>query len=272
MYSNGFVCSVIVGSKIVKEGKCGRVQLPFGSEYKIRLRNKNDRNAVAVITIDGENVSGAGWVVNAKSHVDIERPVATATKFKFVSQDSSEAEQAGKQNDSRQKNGVVEVSWTLEAPKPLPVIRHLPMVPMPQRPRRILDFPQSPWVPERPLRHCDVVWSAPQASMKTIGTTTGPTVRSMSQSSNSGGVFMYTSAEVATPSVDGCTAEGSHSGQTIDWVTTGKLETESTVITLLLVGGVEQIQEESTTAFCPGCGYQHRSTDAKFCGGCGART
>ena len=116
MYSNNFVVSVHVNRKPQNELKNGVVPIPFGSEYTIRLRNKHkNRRAVAKITIDGEEVSGQGIIIPANSHIDLERWVDKPVKFKFVSIDSPDAVDFGKNgdNDDKQK-GVVLVSFFLE--------------------------------------------------------------------------------------------------------------------------------------------------------------
>ena len=110
-----FVLSVLVDGKFQKEFSNGTTNVPFGAEYKLRLRNKNSRRAVAKVFIDGENVSGGGFIVLANQFIEIERPVDGNKKFKFVSLDSAEAIDFGKNgaNDDKVK-GVVEVRWHLE--------------------------------------------------------------------------------------------------------------------------------------------------------------
>lgn len=251
MYSNGFVCCVIVGGKVMQEGKGGRVQVPFGAEYTIRLRNKNDRNAVATIWIDGENVSGDGWIVNAKTHHDIERRIDSPTKFRFVSQESGEAIDAGKNGDPSRKNGVIEVKWQLEKPRSLVI------------PRRIVT---------RGGR--DPIW------MKAIGDPY-PTRPSITMdASNSGqsvcrsmgsSMSFYEAPPQSEQSEDGCTVEGSYSSQTFTYGTLGPMEAEQTVVTLLLVGGPAVAEEETvgSSGFCTNCGLKR--VVGNFCGGCGTR-
>lgn len=115
MYSNKFVLSVICDGQIVKELDNGQVNVPFGSEYTLRLRNRNNRRAIAKISIDGENMSGGGIIVEANAFVDIERPVDVARKFKFVSLDSPEAQDYGKNGPNPGKTkGTVKVDFALE--------------------------------------------------------------------------------------------------------------------------------------------------------------
>ena len=95
VYSNKFVISILVDGNTQQELANGTVKLPFGAEYAIRLRNKNSRRAVAKLFVDGENVSGNGYIVPANDHVDIKRHWDKDVAFKFVELDSPEAVDAG---------------------------------------------------------------------------------------------------------------------------------------------------------------------------------
>ncbi len=114
MYSGNFVVAVICNGQVSTETKDGVVALPFGSEYTIRLRNKHARRAVAKVFIDDESVTEDGIVVPANNFVDLERFVGKAVRFKFVSADSGEAIEFGKNNRTDGSNGVVRVEWRLE--------------------------------------------------------------------------------------------------------------------------------------------------------------
>jgi hypothetical protein len=124
VYSNKFVMCVLLNGQPQKELGNGQVNLPFGAEYALRLRNKNDRRAVVKIYIDGENVSGGGYVVNAHDHVDIKRHHDKDRAFKFVSLDSPEAFDHGKDgpNDDKVK-GTIEARFYLEKKRPEVVYR-----------------------------------------------------------------------------------------------------------------------------------------------------
>jgi hypothetical protein len=118
VYSSRFIMCVLRDGIPQQELGDGSVVLPFGSEYALRFRNKNpDRRAVVKVFIDGENVSAGGFVINANDKLDIERPVDNPVKFRFVSLDSSDAVDFGKNgpNTDRTK-GVVEAHFSLEKP------------------------------------------------------------------------------------------------------------------------------------------------------------
>ena len=131
MYNNKFVLTVIQNGQIIKELENGQVNIPFNSEYKIRLRNKHSRRAVCKLHIDGENVSGGGFIIEANSFVDIERTVETARKFKFVSLDSEEAYDYGKNGPNYdKKKGTIVAEFALEKEYVAPVYAPYPVHPL----------------------------------------------------------------------------------------------------------------------------------------------
>ena len=113
-YSSKFVLSILVNGEPQRELGNGVVPLPWGVNYALRLRNKNNRRALAKVFIDGENVSGGGFLINAKDKIDLLRPVDKDAAFKFVSIDSIDAQDFGKSDNHDKKKGVVEVRFHLE--------------------------------------------------------------------------------------------------------------------------------------------------------------
>jgi len=97
VYSSRFVLNVLLNKNVVQERNDGIVPIPFGSEYGIRCRNRNkDRRALVKLSIDGENVSGGGFVIGKDDSVDIFRRLDVDAAFKFVELTSEEAELTGK--------------------------------------------------------------------------------------------------------------------------------------------------------------------------------
>lgn len=125
VYSNKFVMAVLVNGEPQNELANGVVKLPFGAEYTLRFRNKNNRRAVVKIFVDGENVSGGGYVVPANNFVDIKRHHDKDRAFKFVSLDSPDAVDFGKNgpNEDKQK-GVIEARFYLEKEYKAPQVVH----------------------------------------------------------------------------------------------------------------------------------------------------
>jgi hypothetical protein len=119
MYSNKFILTVLVDGRPQKELANGVVRVPFG-EYSLRFRNKHNRRAVVKISIDGENVGGEGYIIPANSSIDIERWASKPVKFKFVSLDSDEAIDFGKNGPNEDKvKGTIEARFYLEKESPV---------------------------------------------------------------------------------------------------------------------------------------------------------
>jgi len=61
-----------------------RVVLPFDSEYKFLIKNMNDVAIKLKLSIDGTDIFGDGFIVNAFQNVNLERFLNSDKKFKFV--------------------------------------------------------------------------------------------------------------------------------------------------------------------------------------------
>lgn len=120
VYSNKFVVCILVNGTPQNELANGVVKLPFGTEYSLRFRNKHSRRAVVKIFVDGENVSGGGYIIPANDHVDIKRHWDKDRAFKFVSLDSPEAVDDGKNGPNPDKSkGLIEAHFYLEKEQPV---------------------------------------------------------------------------------------------------------------------------------------------------------
>ena len=225
MFSSGFVVCVLKNSRPCEESKQGVVRLPFGEEYAIRLRNKSKRDAVATIFLDGENVSGNGYIVRAGEWNDIERHFDSSTKFRFVSAESEAAIDAGKNSAVDDRNGVIEVRWRTEE-EPQPVVRHHYVSPL------WIDgyYPPNP-------RRTPPIWS------DRFGVTcdsSGLVSRSMSAKSlNASSPHCEVRAwDVNTQLSEGCTVAGSSSSQRFVTGRIGPLvpEGDAVVIRIVLKG------------------------------------
>ena len=115
-FTSGFVASLIVDNKPVRElneeGK-RTARVPFGSEYKVRLKNTLSKRALASVYIDGTNVTSAGKIIlQPYQSLDLERflvDVRGGNKFKFV-----EASDAEVQDPTSSENGHVQVVFEEE--------------------------------------------------------------------------------------------------------------------------------------------------------------
>jgi len=107
-----FACTVLYDENPVKEID-GVAVIPFGSEYKILLKNNNNRKAVAKITIDGAPISSFGdLVINTNSEIILERFITKSLdkgeRFKFVPLDHPDVD-----DPSRIENGIIKVEFRL---------------------------------------------------------------------------------------------------------------------------------------------------------------
>lgn len=227
----------------------GVVPLPFGCEYHLRFRNKNNRNAVVKIYVDGENVSGEGYVVYANSHIDVKRHHDVDRSFKFVSLDSSDAVEHGKNgpNDNKTK-GTIEARFFLEKER----IKYHTLVPF--------QNPYS-WCPSNPMLHHSneqyrgtISFSANDPTVTNdshvnySGECVDKNFSSMLRSSMHGNTSNST-GKINTCSVqglnqtnlnleklqDGCTVEGNQTGQVFSYIHMD-LESDHTVVRIFLQG------------------------------------
>lgn len=86
MHKKNFVAAIKVDGKVLRESS-DRVQLPFGSEYSVLLKNLDTVRMQAQISIDGQDASG--WlVVDPEASIDVERFYRQnrdrGNRFKFI--------------------------------------------------------------------------------------------------------------------------------------------------------------------------------------------
>lgn len=265
VYSNKFVMTVYVDGVQQQELANGVVKLPFGSEYVLRFRNRHNRRAVVKFTIDGENVSGNGYIIPANDVVEIKRHREKDAAFKFVSLESEEAYDFGKNGPNEDKvKGVIEAKFYLEKEKPSYVYptevhhhhHHYP------RPRPA----PAPWYDPYPIRYttCDAGYGeiAKGGVVRDSGATKSATsgdgdfarrvrsklnsVRTQAQTSmgglealsiaDCGPTQMTASFNASAPVLkDGCTVEGNTTGQGF-WSEAIDYETDFVSIKVFLQG------------------------------------
>lgn len=259
---------VLFHGEPLKELANGVVPIPFGAEYSLRFRNKHNRRAVVKFFIDGENVSGNGYVIPANDYVDIKRHSGVDRAFKFVSLDSTEAVEFGKNGPNADKvKGTIEAHFYLERERP--VYHHYD-----HHHHHYHDYYRP-----RPIPHPYPIWfnscedttscwnsGGTKESLAPSPTYTAPTgnpgasaasnygiggssalrnkgVSSQSQGRGAGGAHMCnTSPQVAGVNLsvqsnlqDGCTVEGVSTGQYFSstWIDT---EDTATVLKIFLQG------------------------------------
>jgi len=257
MYREKFVLSVIHDGRPVKEsGSRGsrQVAIPFGSEYKIRLKNKNDRGCTARVTIDGIPISNFGdIIVNAGGTVDLERFITSSMnngkRFKFVDLDHPDVD-----DPTKSENGVVRVEFYLAKQK-----NGIKITPSPWEP------PASPWYPWYECK-TDITWVGGSNTF-----TSETTNKAKSSDTTVACYFNDAGMKSCSSFCDteaGATVEGGHSGQSFTYYSL-EVEPHATILELKIVG-IRRGKRPVQGRYCTSCGHRIRKND-KYCGGCGRR-
>ena len=158
MHSNNLVAVIRTkDGKVCREhkdetGVC--VQLPFGTEYSILLKNLGTTKAVASISIDGTDVLGGSQVIiHPNSETEVEGVLdpsknVSHNRFKFIEKTDDIREVRG----DRVCDGLVRVEFQFEKPRPEPE----PYVPYrPWRVPRGKKWPQPDYPPYPQPIWCD---------------------------------------------------------------------------------------------------------------------
>jgi hypothetical protein len=303
VYSNRFVMSLLVNGSIVKELHDGTVAIPFGQPYSIRFRNKHNRRAVVKFTIDGENVSGNGYIIEAHSHIDIHRHHDHDAQFLFASVDSPVAQDQGKNGPNTEgKHGVLEAKFYLEkeTPKPQQVVHHHHYKKEWWNPAPVWPPINNPWQPYDYYPTWTTNTGGVSKGMSCGGNAQPMNLSDQSQTFgstfNSGlefsaanccsapgivptSTFQFTTAPAATPPklLEGVTVEGGVTGQSFIQVDID-LETDYVTLRVVLKGFVPGAGPASgqqtisiTSVYCTSCGAKKARETDRFCGQCGTR-
>lgn len=264
-YKKNFVCAIKVDGKVLRESN-DRVELPFGSEYSLLLKNLDSVRIQAKISIDGNDATG--WLVVApNSSIDVERFVKDldrGNRFKFIERTDHIEQHRG----VKAEDGLVRVEFKREKVYEQPYVVFQP---------QMVDW----YWRYRPYYYCNGHLNYSNVKVGTSGETTtfsstrGSTGGSNQASFNSSGAIhaMNMMRSVEAPVNDtGITVPGSLSNQ--KFVSVSGFETEkSEVIVLHLVGKaggtpVQVAKTVHTMLQCETCGKTSKSS-AKFCVSCG---
>jgi hypothetical protein len=244
MIKNGYVMAVIANGNVLDEDESKMVRIPFGTEYKVRLINKNYDRCAADLLINGEKV--ARFIVNAGETADIERyidgNINNGKRFKFTYLNDSQVKDK-KDFD----NGIVEVHFFREIKKQDPIVIKE------EHHYHHWDKKEDPWKPwPTPIWYCDNVVS-------TGGTAIGASnTKGMNNS-----VSCYCSSDVP---IGGATVRGSESSQQFSYASGHEFDSIATILKLKIVNG-----EITTSAkYCTSCGRKRKISE-RYCSNCGTR-
>jgi hypothetical protein len=264
MYRKNLVVAVKVNGQVLRETS-DRVELPFGSEYSILLKNLDTVRVQAKISIDGEDASG--WLVlNPNSSMDVERFVKNldrGNRFRFIERtDKVEAHRGVKAED-----GLIRVEFKREKVYEAPATEHHTYHHHDYYDYYYWPYWNRPWYPTKP-------WYDPYITGLT-GSQYSVNNSSLSQAQNCSGKITAQNCNLmreASVNDTGITVPGSVSEQ--KFVSVSDFATEaSEVIMLHLVGKVGNAQIKTvktvrTKLNCETCGKKNKSS-VKFCAECG---
>jgi hypothetical protein len=229
------------------------VFLPFGSEYSLLLKNLNSVRTIVNITIDGQNMTRDGLVINAYSELELERMLKDnlneGNRFKFIERSDAVEQHRG----VKLEDGIIRVEYQFQD-----VYRY---------------------------RHPVLTYVAPDywSNNVVFGTNTGSTLRhaSMNQiTASSASTFTGHPGVACNDFVEqgyndaGITVPGSVSNQKFTTVASFPLEAEKHVMIFKLLGETpdnEPIRKPVTVKHkprCTTCNKQNKA-NAKFCSTCG---
>lgn len=120
MYSNKLVACVKANGKVLRE-KGEVVLLPFGSEYSLYFKNEHSRKVKIEVEIDGTDVlDGKALLLSAGETMDLYGYINDLhgqdnRAFKFITKTKAISDFRG----DRAEDGLVKVSYTFEADKPV---------------------------------------------------------------------------------------------------------------------------------------------------------
>ncbi len=257
-YDSQFVLCVLHKGHPVREIG-GKVHLPFHSDYKVRVKNKNSGLRAKVrVWIDGRQVSNLGdFILQPNETLDLERfldeSMTSGNKFKFVPLGD------GRVNDPTDpENGIIKVEFYREQVSLPPIL---------------------------PIKK-GIIESSPDWSYTTyttpIGNSNGFAPTNFTSSGRGTTTSCYVSQpinESFVPENAGATVEGGHSGQS--FVYGSDFQTELFPVTLeLRIRGIDRSEVDwddrprhhgrpkKRIKFCPSCGAKRHGM-SKFCASCG---
>ena len=270
MYRDKFVLSVIHDGHPVKE--TGRkwvreVAIPFDNEYKIRLKNKNDRSCTARVFIDDKRVSQLGDViVTAGGTIDLERYIDRSLekgkKFKFVPLDHQDVD-----DPTSSSNGVIKVEFRKAKQQNGIKIDY--------------NWQDFDWViPPHKEDNNGPQWTYSGGDVDGTAGSMGDVVNDTAMYSSSNMSSKTKCSDRGADKVRACaaagaTVEGSKSNQQFTY---SNLEVEDHAVTLKLkIVGIEKRENRpwrevrsSKDRYCSQCGSRIKRVD-KYCSECGHR-
>ncbi len=264
VYKESFIAVLKCNDKILRE-QGEYVNLPFGSEYSLLLKNMESRKAQVKIHIDGRDVGGP-FVIDPNDNLEIERFVERMDKgnrFKFIQKSQEISDHRGDKID----DGFIRIEFQYEE-QPEVIIK-----------KYIVEEPTTIWrsTPYYTTYNNDNVI---RGSSATKGINSNPVEMTnctfSCQVDKADVDFSDANSESWEVQGDeGITVNGSESNQSFQYATVGTLESASHTIILRLRGvhpktkvKISKPITTKTKITCSTCGKRSLS-NVKFCSNCG---
>lgn len=232
VYSNKFIVAIKHKGKVLREFNNNVVQLPFGSDYSLMLKNKENRKALVEVKVDGQDVlNGNSIIIGPNGTTELKgfmKGSKVTNKFRFIERTDAISKYRG----NLVEDGLVEVTYRFEER---------------QEPDWVMPYWTSP---------SDIKYGA---SCSTLDCSTPRAKATTTRHCN----FV---------SDTGITVPGKETRQDFVTGTIGRLESFPNKIILNLKGEVKRkkIQKPvtvKTKITCPTCGHRWKSSQ-KYCGNC----
>ncbi len=263
MYANQLAVAIKMNNRVLKEFNKDTIFLPFGSEYTILIKNLNTKRAIVNITIDGQNMTKDGLVVDAGSEVELERKItdnmSKGNKFKFIER----TDQIEQHRGVKLEDGVIRIEYQYEK-----IYHYQPLY----------YVAPNVWYGGGSTWNDIVVGSSASGSIAKGSVLRSAAINSIQCSATSSmsehpGVACSDFVQQGFNDA-GITVPGSESNQKFNTVSSFPLEYEKHVMIFKLVGETpdnEPIRKPVTVKSkpkCVTCGKQNKA-HAKFCSHCG---
>lgn len=268
MYNNKLAVAVKINGKVLREFNKDTVFLPFGSEYSLLIKNLNSVRTIVNITIDGQNMTRDGLIVDAYREIELERKITAnldkGNKFKFIERnDAVEAHRGIKLED-----GLIRIEYQFEKTYPTP----------------LYYVNQNMWYGSGTTWTSSPIVGSAVSNNITASATSSGVLRGATLNHVAKGATSYDPAGPVDATLSdfvpqgfndaGITVPGSESNQKFSTVQSFPLETEKHVMIFKLLGETPDnapIRKPVTVKSkpkCQTCGKQNKAT-AKFCNACG---
>lgn len=261
MYNSKLVAAIKVNGKVLRELK-ETVQLPFGEEYSIFLKNLNSVRVSIKISIDGKDMlDGDTLILLPHQELDLKRSLNgnnnVGNAFKFIER----TEGIEKVKGIGAEDGLIQIEYQFEKVINLGHITHWPQVTTPQWPVNPLPYQQTPW-PGPYTAHYEYLPNVTRRIIPNVGAN-GTTLCSTES----------TATATSASNDVGITVPGSIIEQKFQQVSNFTLEQEKHVMILKLVGVIEgQTVKKALNVKdkiqCVTCEKMNKATNL-FCGECG---